>query len=83
MMALNVELKTNDGSKGQNWQYDSEHQNWEYGSKRQAENATLNVERKEYMMTLNFELETNNGSECQNEDAALNVEPKMQLWMSN
>ena len=36
----------------------------------------LNTKRKEYMMTLNVELETNNNSKSQNEDVALNAELK-------
>ena len=36
----------------------------------------LNTKRKEYMMTLNVELETNNNSKSQNEDVALNAKPK-------
>ena len=82
-MALNVELRTNDGS---------EHWNWECSFKHQNENATLNVKRKRDMMALNVELRTNDGSECwnweydperQNENVTLNVKRKKEMMALN
>ena len=66
-MALDVELKTNNGY---------ERQNEDVALNAKLKNAVVNTKRK---MVLDVELKTNNDSKCQYEDATLNAKMKMRI----